>query len=162
MTFSPRRLLAAFRRPADPFERAVLALERGDAAGAVAAFTAVLHQAPNDQARVRIHNKRGVAHVNLGRRDEALRDFTEALAIDPAYAPAITNIGNLLFEDGDVDEAIAHYEAAVRADENYPLAHLNLGIAYRRAGRRAAAVREMRLANRLEGRALFRRRPGGD
>lgn len=162
MTFSPKRLLAAFRPPADPFERAILVLERGDAAGAAAAFTAVLHEARSDQARARIHNKRGVAYIQLGRREEALRDFIEALAIDAGFAPAITNVGNMLFEDGDVEEAIVHYEAAVRADENYPLAHLNLGIAYRRAGRRAAAVREMRLANRLEGRMLFRRRPGGD
>ena len=160
--FSLRRLLAAFRPPTDPYVRAVIALERGDCAGAVAAFTAVLHEAPNDEARVRIYNKRGIAFVRMGRPEDALRDFTEALALDGRFAPTITNIGNMLLEEGALEEAIAHYQAAIRADENYPIAHLNLGVAYRRIGERAAAVREMRLANRLEGRRIFRRGIGGD
>jgi tetratricopeptide (TPR) repeat protein len=94
----------------------------------------------------------------LGERDRALRDFSEALAAVPRFAPALTNIGNLLLEEGVFDEAIAHYEAAIRADETYALAHLNLSVAYRKTGRRAAAVRELRLAHRLEGRGIFRRR----
>lgn len=111
---------------------------------------------------MRVYNKRGVAHVRLGRREPALADFAAALHLDDRFAPAIVNIGNLLFEDGAVDEAIVHYEAAVRADDTYAIAHLNLGVAYRQIGKRSEAVREMRVANRLEGRHLLRSGPRPD
>ena len=155
--FSLRRFLAALRPPSDPYSRSVVALERGEPAAAVAGFTAALHEASSDETRVRIYNKRGIAYLKLGRRDDALRDFTEALALDGRFAPTITNIGNLLFEDGAVDDAVEHYEAAIRADESYAFAHLNLGIALRKLGKRAAAVRELRLAGRLEGRRFLKR-----
>ena len=159
--FAFRRLLAALRAPGerarDPFSQAVRRLEAGDASGALADFTALLAAAANDDERAQIVNKRGVANVRLRRRDEALRDFTAALELSPRYAPALANVGNLLLEDGAVDDAIVHYEAAIRADDRYPVAHLNLAVAYRRAGRRGEAVRELRLAHRLEGRGLFRR-----
>ena len=133
-------------------------LEKSDPTVAVSGFTTMLHAAKNDEQRALLLNKRGVAHVRAGRREEALRDFTAALALVPRFAPALANIGNLLVEDGNFDEAIVHYEAAIRADENYPIAHLNLAVAYRKTGRRADSVRELRIAHRLEGRALFRRR----
>jgi tetratricopeptide (TPR) repeat protein len=157
--FALNRLLAAFRHKSDdPFERAVAQLEKGDPAAAVAAFTDLLRTAQSEESAAQICNKRGVAHVRLGRRDEALQDFTEALRRIPRFAPALANIGNLLLEEDALDDAIAHYEAAVRADEHYPVAHLNLAVAYRKAGRRADSVRELRIAHRLEGRKLFRRR----
>ncbi|MGH7661250.1 MAG: tetratricopeptide repeat protein [Vulcanimicrobiaceae bacterium] len=159
--FAFRRLLAALRAPGaragDPFAQAVRRLERGDASGALGDFTALLDTATSNDERAQVVNKRGVAYVRLGRRDDALRDFTAALELAPRYAPALANIGNLLFEDGVLDEAIVYYEAAIRADDRYAVAHLNLAVAYRRAGRRSEAVRELRVAHRLEGRGLFRR-----
>lgn len=156
--FALHRLLAAFRsKPREPYAEAVAELEKGDPAAALEAFTALLHAANSDEACARICNKRGVAYVRLGRRERALEDFTEALKYVPRFAPALANIGNLLFEDGVLDDAIAYYEAAIRADDTYAVAHLNLAVAYRKAGRRADAVRELRRAHRLEGRKLFRR-----
>jgi len=144
--------------PKDPFERALMDLEKGDPAAAVTAFTAMLPAARSNDECARIYNKRGIANVRLGQREQALRDFSEALAVAPRFAPALANIGNLLLEDGAFDDAISHYEAAIRADETYAIAHLNLSVAYRKTGRRAAAVRELRVAHRLEGRGIFRRR----
>jgi len=161
--FSVRRFLAALsatgpgERSRDPFALAVRRLERGDLSGARGAFDALLEAAQTDEERVRILNKRGVACVGLGARDEALRDFTKALELLPRYAPALANVGNLLLEDGAIDDAVVHYEAAIRSDERYAVAHLNLAVAYRKAGRRADSVRELRIAHRLEGRGLLRR-----
>ena len=108
------------------------------------AFTALLHSANSDEASARIYNKRGVAYVRLGRTGEGhYDDFSEALTYVPRFAPALANIGNLLFEEGVLDDAIAHYEAAIRADESYAIAHLNLAVAYRESrpprGRRPRA-----------------------
>jgi tetratricopeptide (TPR) repeat protein len=76
--------------------------------------------------------------------------LVDALAADPHCVPAIVNVGNLLLEDAVLDDAVAHYEAALRLDEAYAAGHFNLGIAYKRLGRRADAVREFRRADRIE------------
>lgn len=102
--------------------------------------------------RATIFNKRGVARVHLGRRAEALSDFAAALEIRPGFAPALVNIGNILLEEGDLEGAIGQYEAALRSDDRYRIAHLNLGVALKKLGRHADAVRAFRRADR------FRRR----
>jgi len=148
-------LVAAWRRRGQalgPFERGVIALDAGDHEAAVRELSAALASAPSPAERARIHNKCGVAFVALGRRGDALEAFALALDCDDTCAPALVNIGNLLLEDGHALDALDYYEAAVRADETYPLAHRNRGIALRRLGRRSEAVRALRSADRLAGR----------
>jgi len=105
----------------------------------------------SESDRAVLHNKRGIALVRLRELERALDAFVAALEIEQ-HVPAIVNIGNLLLESGDIDDAIVHYEAALRIDDDYATAHLNLGVAFKRLGRRAEAVREFRRANRLESR----------
>jgi len=135
------------------FACALDALERGDFAGAEEALTALLEGEDAAERRAFILNKRGVARIGLERRKQAAADFTAALDARPAYAPALTNLGNLSLDAGDAAAAIARYEAAIAADPQYAIAHLNLGVAYKRAGRIADGVRAWRTAQRLKGRA---------
>jgi tetratricopeptide (TPR) repeat protein len=148
--FTFLRRFASFGRPDSPRALAAWNLERGRANEAEPLFTALLAEASDPRERAWLHNKRGVARARLQRRDEASADFRTALEAVAAYAPALTNLGNMYLESGDLDEAIAHYEAAIRADEEYPPAHHNLGVAYRRLGRIGDSVRELRKAQRLE------------
>jgi lipoprotein NlpI len=132
---------------------ALEAIARGRYDEAVERLEALLADAalaPGDRAFYL--NKRGVARISLGRADEARVDFQAALACVPRFAPAIANLGNLLIEAGDLDGAIAQYEAAIAADDDCAVAHFNLGVAYKRAGRVGEGVRAMRKAQRLEGR----------
>jgi tetratricopeptide (TPR) repeat protein len=145
---SPRRPRAPFDRP--PYERGLAALDAGRHAEAFEALSEALAVAANERARVEACNKRGVAAMALGQRDAALADFCAALDLDERYAPALVNLGNLLLEDGHVQDAIDYYQAALRADERYAGAHRNLGIAYKRIGRHAESVRHLRSAMRLE------------
>ena len=98
-----------------------------------------------------------VALVALGLRSDALEAFCIALAHDERCAPALVNLGNMLLEDGHPHDAIDYYEAALRADEKYSAGYRNLGIALRRLGRRAEAVRALRSADRIAGRPRRRR-----
>jgi len=148
--------LRRFARDQSPRGLALSALERGDFAGAEERFDTLLAEAESPADRAFYQNKRGIARVGLGRRDEALGDFRAALGLVAAYPPALTNIGNLLLEDGALDDAIEHYRAAIRSDDLYGVAHQNLGVALKRAGRIDEAVRELRRAARLEG-GPFRR-----
>jgi len=149
--------LKRFARDRSPRGLALTALEVGAWDDADARFTALL--AGTDAAgRAFALNKRGIARLHAGRRDEALADFREALAEVADYPPALTNLGNVLLEDGAMDDAIAHYEAAIRSDDDYAVAHQNLGIALKRDGRVAEGVRELRRAARLEGGLFGRQR----
>ena len=52
----------------------------------------------------------------LGRGDEALAEFREAIRLKPDDAAAHYSLGNLLRDQGKLDEAVASYREAVRLD----------------------------------------------
>ncbi len=143
------RRFASPRAPT-PFDRALTSLARRNFPRAEIELTALLDAATDPPDRAFLFNKRGVARVALKKTEDARGDFTAAVACVAGYAPALTNLGNLLLEDGRTDDAIAQYERAVLADPDYALAHLNLGAAYKRAGRLKDAVRALRRALALE------------
>ncbi len=132
------------------FACALAALDRADFAEAERALAELLEQTTAAPERAFLLNKRGVARINLQRRGDAERDFVDALLCIDDYAPALTNLGSLLLEKGDVDAAIAHYRRAIARDGDYVLAHQNLGVALKRAGRLDEAVRALREAQRCE------------
>ena len=136
--------------PAGPLERGGRALRRGDLDEADRCFDAALAAAADDRQRALAHNKRALVALGRGDRPAAQALLDEALRTYAACVPAIVNAGNLLLEAGDIPGAIARFEAAIALDPDYPEAHHNLGVAYRRAGRRSDAVRELRRATGLE------------
>lgn len=140
-------------RKNDPIACALTALERGEFDAAESALGELLDGPCSPAQRALLLNKRGVARVGLDRRELARADFAAALESVGGYAPALTNLGNLRLEDGDVQGAIGHYERAISSDREYALAHLNLGVAYKRLGRIADSVRSLREAQRLEQRS---------
>ncbi len=122
--FSVRPLLAVRtfwaslrEQPRGALARGLRAIEAGRSEEALATLQAVLEAAPDAAARAAAYNKIGVAYIAARRRDEARDAFADALASDPTCAPALTNIGNLLLEDGHLEDAIDYYDAAIVADD---------------------------------------------
>jgi tetratricopeptide (TPR) repeat protein len=150
--FDRLRRLVPGRPPSGPFARGARELERGRLDRAEAAFAEALAVAQTGADVALIYNKRAVIAVHRRDRERAVSELTAALEADPRCAAAITTVGNLLLEDGDVDEAVVHYEYAILIDEEYAPAYHNLGVAFHRSGRRGDAVRMLRKATRLEGR----------
>jgi tetratricopeptide (TPR) repeat protein len=111
-----------------------------------------------DDDAVGVLNERAVEAIRAGDRAAAAALLARALALDERSVRTIVHVGNMLLEEGAVDEAIAHYEAALRLDDRYAPAHHNLGVALRRRGDRAASVRHLRRATRLEITAWVNRR----
>jgi Flp pilus assembly protein TadD len=111
-----------------------------------------------DADTVNVLNAQAVAAIRAGERERAVALLTEAIALEDRSSRTIVNVGNLLLEDGMIDDAIAHYEAALALDERYAPAHHNLGVALRRRGDRAGSVRHLRRATRLEITAWVTRR----
>ena len=150
--FDRLRRLVPGRPPSEPFARGAYELERGRLDRAEAAFSEALAGTPSRSEVAAIRNKLAVIAIRRGQRPRAIEELVAALEADPRSAAAITTIGNLLLEDGSVDEAIAHYEYALIVDDGYAPAYHNFGVALHRSGRKAEAVRMLRKATRLEGR----------
>jgi tetratricopeptide (TPR) repeat protein len=141
-------------RDRDEFACAIEALDRRDYARAQREIDSLLErQSFRGAERAFLLNKRGVACIGLELPELARADFDAALEAESHYAPALTNLGNLLLESGRLQEAIEHYERAIASDGEYAIAYLNLGVAYKRAGRIAEGVRALRQAQRLEQRS---------
>ena len=59
--------------------------------------------------------------------DEAEAAYRRAIELDPSFANAFTNLGNLLFRRGETDDAERMYRRALRVDHKQPEAWYNLG-----------------------------------
>jgi tetratricopeptide (TPR) repeat protein len=155
------RFLARFasskKPPASPRDRALHAIDCRDFARADLELGVLLQAAVGADDRAFLLNKRGVARMGLRQPERAREDFEAALDAVARFAPALTNLGNLALEAGDVGGAIARYEAAIDADPDYALAYLNLGAAYKKEGRFDRSVWAIRRAQRLEGRKVAAR-----
>src|SRR5213596_219856 len=67
------------------------------------------------------------ALARKGRSDEAMVHYEEALRLQPYYADAYYNRGNVLFAKGRIDEAIADWEKALELQPNDADSHTGLG-----------------------------------
>mgnify|MGYP005848198363 CR=1 FL=1 len=93
------------------------------------------------------------ALINLGNLRQARADwqgakvvYEEALAIDPNFAIAHTNLGIVLKAMGKFPEAIYHYQQAIALQPNYADAHQNLGVVLLKLGQVEAGLNAFRAA----------------
>jgi len=148
--FDRLRRLVPGPPPPGPLGRGVAHLERGRLDAAEDAFAEALAAAGSSAEIAVARNKRALVALRRGDRHTAMVELAAALKADPRAACAITTLGNLLLEDGCIDDAIAHYRAALAFEDEYAPAYYNLGVALHRSGRRPEAVRMLRKAARLE------------
>jgi tetratricopeptide (TPR) repeat protein len=106
---------------------------------------------------------RGTALIYHNDTANAKRAFEQALVVDSQHYRAITNLGNLALEAGNIDEAIVLYERALKLKEDFANAHHNLAVAYRKKGLVSKSVGELKKAQRAsqqklreEARQMFR------
>ena len=79
--------------------------------------------------------RRGLALAGMGRHEEAMASYEEAIAADPGYALAYLNRGIALARLGRHEEAMASHDEAIGRDPSLARAH------YSRAGALAALDR---------------------
>jgi tetratricopeptide (TPR) repeat protein len=92
------------------------------------------------------HNKLGILLATIGRFDQAIARYRQALALAPDFAEAHVNLGVALEACKRCEEAMAHYRRALAITPDCAEAHNNLGNLLL-AGRNAEeAVTHYRLA----------------
>jgi Tfp pilus assembly protein PilF len=92
-----------------------------------------------------------LGHIYMGREQypEALREFQEALRLDPSCNEstcilAHNGLGQTYFQMGRIKEAIASYQDAIKAFPSYLDARYNLAFAYLKQGAKDKAAGEFR------------------
>ena len=83
---------------------------------------------------------RGIALRKLGRDDEAMGSYREAICHNPKHYRACYNLGAILRDRDRFIEAAREFEEAVRIRPDYVKAHCNLAIIYEKLGRREDAL----------------------
>jgi O-antigen ligase len=86
----------------------------------------------------------------LGRLDEAAHVLRLAIALRPDLAPAHENLGSALLLRGDVGGALGELAEAARLDPENGRPRYKLAVALYRAGRKAEAEEQFRLARILD------------
>jgi len=96
------------------------------------------------------HDNLGTALSEKGQIDEAIRQYQEAIRLNPDYDPAHNNLGMALGEKGQINEAIGQFQEAIRLKPDDAEPHINLGIALGRKGQIDEAIRQYQEAIRLK------------
>jgi Flp pilus assembly protein TadD len=96
------------------------------------------------------------AHVNyatelqeVGRADEAAKEFAEAIRLNPGSAKAHVSLGSLLVTNGEFGEAESHFEQALRIEPKNAEYHSGYAYLLDQLGHKDQAVSECETAIRL-------------
>ncbi|MEG4802206.1 tetratricopeptide repeat protein [Microcoleus sp. ARI1-B5] len=147
LAFSPdwRWLLEREDSPWYPTARLFRQHQRGDwkpvferVAQALGAVSAAF--VPSDAADAEFRSGRDLQQQ--GNFGGAIECYERAIAIDPNYAAAHSNLGVVKQQSGRLTEAIAHYRKALEIDRNLAETASNLGSALAEAGENEGAIAE--------------------
>ncbi len=143
-------LFATARRPAT-VEQLFAGGHREHAAGhwaaAEALYAEVLARAPRHWPA---WLERGVVCWLLGRRDDAVANVRQALALEANFARTQATLGAFLGMSGQSAAAVPYLQRAIELDPQSAEAHYNLGKALQEQGRTVAAEQAYRVALRLD------------
>lgn len=115
----------------DHFRRGRNLQIEGDLHGALSEYDAALVIAPRF---IEALNNRGGVLGQLGHLEDALRDFSESLRIEPNDSLVLFNRGIVRLLSGDIPSSLLDFTRSIELRED-PLALVNRGIAFTKAGR---------------------------
>ena len=92
----------------------------------------------------------GTLYYNRQEYALAERHYRSAIQIDPRYALAYFDLGNVLDETGRVEEAINTYKTAIQLAPTYADAHYNIALAYEKIREPRKALQHWRAYVKLD------------
>lgn len=94
-------------------------------------YRAAIDKSKQDKARSAIlHNKMGIAELQMLRLNDANKSFGRAIKMDKTYAEAYNNRGVVYYQQKKYGKAVKEYKKALNLRETSASFHSNLGSAY--------------------------------
>jgi tetratricopeptide (TPR) repeat protein len=118
--------------------------------GLLLGFSVVFNLLASVERCANAYDSAGTSMHELGKMQETMELFQQALRIDPDCADAHNNLGIVLAQTGKIEEAISHYEQALRFEPDYADAHYNLGTALAQTGKIEEAIAHYEQALRIK------------
>ncbi len=107
------------------------------------------HVAADLPGSARAHYNYGTALAQQGRSDEAEKELTAVVRLQPDYVKAYINLATLYLSEAKIDEAKNYYERALAIDSNSGEVHSGYAYVLERLGRADLARAEYEKAVRL-------------
>jgi len=126
---------------------------QGEAGRAILDYTIALwHDDLPREFRYRTLNNRGLAFEVLNKQEAALKDYGLSIRLNPNYAEAYANRGNLRRKFNQNAEAVQDYDMALRSGHSRPqYVFLWQGLALEALGKRREAADALRRALQIDG-----------
>ncbi|XP_065762956.1 tetratricopeptide repeat protein 6 [Muntiacus reevesi] len=105
--------------------RAVVCLQMGDNFAAFQDINAAI----KINATAEFLTNRGVIHEFMGQKQNAMRDYQEAISLNPTYSLAYFNAGNIYFHHRQFSQASDYFSKALKFDPENECATMNRAIA---------------------------------
>ena len=93
-----------------------------------------------------------------GNLDQAIADYSQAIALDPKNADAYTGRGLALRDSSRLEQALADFNKAIDLDPKNANAFLGRGLTYQRQNQNPQAVADFEMYLKLAPNALDRNR----
>jgi tetratricopeptide (TPR) repeat protein len=91
----------------------------------------------------------GLAAYKAGNYDDAIKDYSKAIELDPKYSIAFFNRGHALSKIENYEQAIVDYTKAIELDTKFTVAYNNRGYSYRKMGNYQQAIKDFNKAIEL-------------
>jgi protein O-GlcNAc transferase len=93
-----------------------------------------------------LFNIKGACHAGLGQLDVAVKNYEEAISIQPDYAKAHFNLAGSLHDLGQLEAAVKSYKKTLKIAPDYAEAHNNLGNVFKDLEQGDSAVQSYKKA----------------
>jgi Flp pilus assembly protein TadD len=87
----------------------------------------------------------GIAHAQMGRDDEAIKEFLAEIPISPDQDAAYSNLASIYEKQGKLDEALDYYKKAAEINPKRPELHASMAAIYEKKGNQAMAEVEYKV-----------------
>lgn len=138
------------KRPGTYFNRARAFMDIGEYDKAIADYGTHLRFSTDEVVKARAYLKRGIAWDRKGNHDQAIRDYSEAILLDPSHAFAYYLRGRTRSEKGELTDAIADLNEAIRLDSRNALYRGFRGSIWYKKGNYSNAKKDFDEAERLD------------